>query len=47
MKITIKLTKEELEQTSMTEGELAVDVIDRIESFKPELPGYDVFVVVE
>jgi len=47
MNITIALSKAELEETGMTEDELEVDIIERLDSANPDLPGYTVWIEVE
>ncbi|NRA76731.1 MAG: hypothetical protein HRU18_00865 [Pseudoalteromonas sp.] len=47
MDITIALSKDELEETGMTEDELEVDIIERLDSASPDLPGYNVWIEVE
>jgi hypothetical protein len=46
MNITIALSKEELEEIGMTEGELEVDIIERLDSASPDLPGYNVWIEI-
>ena len=47
MNIKIELSADELEEIGMTADELEVDIIERLDSANPELPGYNVFVEVE
>ena len=47
MNVTIALSKEELEEIGMDEGELEVEIIERLDSANPDLPGYNVFIEVE
>lgn len=44
MRIYIKVSSEELTELDMTEDELEVDIIERLDSSFPDLPGYNVFV---
>ena len=44
MNITIALSKEELEETGFSEDELECEVIERLDSANPDLPGYNVFI---
>ena len=47
MNIKIELSKEELEETGLTEDELEIEIIERLDSANPDLPGYNVFIEVE
>lgn len=44
MRIYIKVSSEELTELDMTEDELEVDIIERLDSSFPDLPGYNVFI---
>ena len=47
MNIKIMLSKDELEEIGMTEDELEVEIIERLDSANPDLPGYNVWIEVE
>ena len=47
MNIVIKLSKEEFEEINMTEDELQSDIIERIDSASPDLPGYNVWIEIK
>ncbi len=47
MNIKIELSKDELEEIGMSEDELEVDIIERLDSASPDLPGYNVFIEVQ
>jgi len=47
MNIVIRLSKEELEETGMTEDEMEVDIIMRLDDVNDDLPGYNVFIEIE
>tara|TARA_R110000787_G_scaffold236858_2_gene343370 strand:+ start:194 stop:349 length:156 start_codon:yes stop_codon:yes gene_type:complete len=47
MNIKIEMTREELEETGFSEDELEVEIIERLDSANPDLPGYNVFIEVE
>ena len=42
MNIYVRLTDEELQETGFSDDELEVDIIERLESASPELPGYNI-----
>ena len=46
MIIKVDISKEELTELNMTESELEVDIIERLDSSFPDLPGYNVFIEV-
>lgn len=47
MNITISLTKDEFDEIGMAEDELEVDIIERLDSASPDLPGYSVWIEVQ
>jgi len=46
MVIKIEISKEELKDLNMSSDELEVNIIERLDSELPDLPGYNVFVEV-
>jgi len=47
MNIYIRINTEELKELNMTDDELEVDIIERLDSSFPDLPGYNVFIEKE
>lgn len=47
MNIYVRLSDEELKETGFSVDELEVEVIERLDSANPDLPGYNVFIEVE
>jgi hypothetical protein len=46
MNITIVLNKDEFDEIGMTKDELESDIIERLDSSNPDLPGYNVFIEI-
>lgn len=47
MNIYVRLTSDELKETGFSDDELEVEIIERLDSANPDLPGYNVFIEVE
>ena len=46
MNIYVNLTSDELKETGFSGDELEVEIIERLDSANPDLPGYNVFIEV-